>query len=639
MELSLAVFFRSSSAYDVLRSSGFQLPHPSSLRRQFSTVLSGVGFCPQLREMLRLRTLALAGHERRVTLSLDGMAVTKSLTYKHNKDQLVGMVDCGVYHRSQEIADQGVVVMVRGLTLKWKQVFGYFVTRHNMATYVLQSVIADAVKLLKAVGLYVDAIVMDQESSQWKWMKDMGVSVDRPFVYHHDVQSFVVPDPPHLIKSLRNNLLTKDISFVLEGKEMTATWQHIEQVHVIDSQHKLHLAPKLKDGHFVLQRGKKMKVILACQIFSHSVAVAIKLLVERSLMPAEALDTAAFVEKVNSMWDFIDSHSLTAPPGKKAVTRNDFDADQARFRDFAEFVKTWKFSKRRSIPSHQGWLLALSGLEQLSHKLLVEEKIMTHLCLRKCNQDHVENLHSQIRHYNGFNDHPSVPAYVNALRCLSCSSSVSELLDKTISSGSNCLPDGEHGERTPDPPAPSVAPNESQTECHFASFFPSDDAQHSTSSSVPELQSVEKDLVEYIAGSVVKSCMTKIGCSQCVGKITASASAPSSATPPTLTTLKEFKPGALTHVSQELRKVMELFESHYRIMTTGGLPLSSPQGTILSKFKMVQPDSSFPACECRDTILAAYCKLRIFWDVRLFNQTLKAQKRGSELNKDKKLNM
>jgi hypothetical protein len=254
MELSLAVFFRSSSAYDVLRSSGFQLPHPSSLRRQFSTVLSGVGFCPQLREMLRLRTLALAGHERRVTLSLDGMAVTKSLTYKHNKDQLVGMVDCGVYHRSQEIADQGVVVMVRGLTLKWKQVFGYFVTRHNMATYVLQSVIADAVKLLKAVGLYVDAIVMDQESSQWKWMKDMGVSVDRPFVYHHDVQSFVVPDPPHLIKSLRNNLLTKDISFVLEGKEMTATWQHIEQVHVIASQHKLHLAPKLKDGHFVLQR-------------------------------------------------------------------------------------------------------------------------------------------------------------------------------------------------------------------------------------------------------------------------------------------------------------------------------------------------------------------------------------------------
>lgn len=86
-------------------------------------------------------------------------------------------------------------------------------------------------------------------------------------------------------------------------------------------------------------------------------------------------------------------------------------------------------------------------MKKLRAKLLVAEKLLSHLCLRKCNQDHVENLHSQIRGYNGFNDHPSVTAYINALRCLSCSFSTSELLDQTMSSGANCVPDGEHGDQ------------------------------------------------------------------------------------------------------------------------------------------------------------------------------------------------
>lgn len=36
MELCLAVYFRSNAAYAVLRSVGFQLPHPRTLRRRFS---------------------------------------------------------------------------------------------------------------------------------------------------------------------------------------------------------------------------------------------------------------------------------------------------------------------------------------------------------------------------------------------------------------------------------------------------------------------------------------------------------------------------------------------------------------------------------------------------------------------------
>ncbi|KAL8599934.1 hypothetical protein ACOMHN_057711 [Nucella lapillus] len=120
------------------------------------------------------------------------------------------------------------------------------------------------------------------------------------------------------------------------------------------------------------------------------------------------------------MWDFVDSHSLSAPVGKKSVTRSDFEGDQVRFACFSNFVESWCFTNPKNgklasnIPSHKEWLLVLSAMKGLSQKLIMEKEVLTHLCLRKCNQDPVENLHSQIRGYNGFNDHPTLPAYVNA---------------------------------------------------------------------------------------------------------------------------------------------------------------------------------------------------------------------------------
>ncbi|KAL8568169.1 hypothetical protein ACOMHN_027692 [Nucella lapillus] len=152
MELCLAVYFRSTFAYAVLRSVGFQLPHPRTLRRHFSTVLTGVGLCQSLFEMMRSRTLALEEHEKRVTLSLDGMTVTKALTYSHHRDELVGFVNCGEHHQSDEIADQAILVMIRGLTLKWKQVLGYFVAKHNLATPTLTAINSEIVRTVTGIA-------------------------------------------------------------------------------------------------------------------------------------------------------------------------------------------------------------------------------------------------------------------------------------------------------------------------------------------------------------------------------------------------------------------------------------------------------------------------------------------------------
>ena len=170
MDLCLSIFFRSTSAYSVLRSSGFLLPHPTTLRRQYSKVMRSVGICPVLMDMLKICALTLQDHEKCITLALDGMTLTQAFEYNKNSDEVSGFVNCGKYGQSPTVANQGILLMVRGLTLKWKQIIGFFISKHNLNTSVLGQIISDAVSELKQIGFYVDGIVMDQESSQWKWV-------------------------------------------------------------------------------------------------------------------------------------------------------------------------------------------------------------------------------------------------------------------------------------------------------------------------------------------------------------------------------------------------------------------------------------------------------------------------------------
>ncbi|GFN93250.1 transposable element p transposase [Plakobranchus ocellatus] len=447
--------------------------------------------------------------------SLDGMAVREGISYQKHSDTLVGFADYGSQEESNTNipADQGVVLMIRGLTLRWKQVIGYYLTRHNISTCTLKNIIFDAVKQLTSLGLSVEALVMDQESLQWKFIKDVGVSIEKPyFTAVEDKKCHIIPDPPHLIKNLRNNFKTKDIFYVLHGVKGKARWNHLEQLYKLNRSNHIHAVPHLQDDHFLLPQGKKM-VILACQILSDSVASALKFYVCKNLLPPEVKETADFIEMVNSMWDFIDSHSLSAPTGKKPVSVRTYEEDMERFDFFYAFVSSFKFvrtgdGKEIKLPSHCGWLLALKSLKALSTHLLKEEKILTHLCLRKCNQDHVENLHSQIRNYKGFNDHPKAESYINALRCLACSSSTTELLDKTISAGANCLSDKEASPYT-------ISPPDAVT---YKSFSARQTDLEESNSEGPTLEwelgvlelegkqlgEVEKEIVNYIAGSVVR---------------------------------------------------------------------------------------------------------------------------------------
>ena len=56
---------------------------------------------------------------------------------------------------------------MRGLTLIWKQIIGYYPVKHSVKGEYLDQIIADAVNALQETGLSTYVMVMHQESSQW----------------------------------------------------------------------------------------------------------------------------------------------------------------------------------------------------------------------------------------------------------------------------------------------------------------------------------------------------------------------------------------------------------------------------------------------------------------------------------------
>lgn len=68
------------------------------------------------------------------------------------------------------VADQGVILMVRSLTLNWKQVINYVFWNHNVSASSSGELITWSLYAIHQSGLIVKCTVMYQESSHWKWL-------------------------------------------------------------------------------------------------------------------------------------------------------------------------------------------------------------------------------------------------------------------------------------------------------------------------------------------------------------------------------------------------------------------------------------------------------------------------------------
>ena len=158
------------------------------------------------------------------------------------------------------------VIFARGLVHNWKQPI-YTAFDEAMKKEKLFFGITE----MENRGAKIIQIVSDMGGSNRGLWRELGVSAQRPFFEHPLDESriiFVMADPPHLIKLVRNNLLTHGFDLPLGGQINRELFEklHSRQGGEFKPVH------KLTDLHLFCEGNDRQRVHLATQLLSHEVA-------------------------------------------------------------------------------------------------------------------------------------------------------------------------------------------------------------------------------------------------------------------------------------------------------------------------------------------------------------------------------
>lgn len=149
----------------------------------------------------------------------------------------------------------------------------------------------------------------DQGLNNKSVLPSLVVSVTQPYFDVDDAHVYYMFDPPHLIKNIRNNF--KKSGFIIDGKFIE--WKYVEKFYDFDSCCRLCLAPKLTRDHIDVPPFSTMRVRLATQLLSQTVAAGLHTYCQLGKIHSKGVHTAEFVEQMDLLFDCFNSSHLSSP--------------------------------------------------------------------------------------------------------------------------------------------------------------------------------------------------------------------------------------------------------------------------------------------------------------------------------------
>ena len=172
-------------------------------------------------------------------------------------------------------------------------------------------------------------------------------------------------DPPHLLKSIRNNLKATGYINQLNGKFVM--WKWVVQTYNKDSPSGLlKMLPKINDMHIDLPPFKNMSVKLAAQVLSHSMGAAMSAMIHLDEISNDAATTATFLKTLDTLFDIFNSKFFdTAKEFHRPINIGDPESvleELGRLKIYMSHVETMSSGNVACI---KGWLQNIEALTQL----------------------------------------------------------------------------------------------------------------------------------------------------------------------------------------------------------------------------------------------------------------------------------
>lgn len=407
--LTQNIYYVSRNSYLFLKYKlKFNLPHESTILNWTPIKDLQPGFCNSGYNMFKKKCETLRQIDKEnVVMLFDEASIREELRYNSRLDLIDGFEDEGFY-RSDVLGQKVCVFMIKGIFSNFSLVLNYFISAKGLDGDCLGNIIIENIKELQKIGVFVKIIVCDQGSGNRKVFSVLGVTPAAPYFWFNETKIFCIYDFPHLLKSLRNNLLTSDLSTpdgIVSFKVLKELWE-------LEQGASTRLCPKLSRQHLEPTHFEKMKVKLATQIFSKTVQAAIRAICHtegfKKCSTDLALSTADFIKKIDKVFDCMNSQSLYGDNSYRSAIQ----IGNVPYEYIKEFLSYWEDVKfldsKKQVHFLKGFKISLNAILQYVDETFNTESNNFFLMTRLVTQDKLENYFSILRQKGGYNRNPSV---------------------------------------------------------------------------------------------------------------------------------------------------------------------------------------------------------------------------------------
>ncbi|CAH2085875.1 unnamed protein product [Euphydryas editha] len=400
----------------------FALPGQSCLDKLLNCVPLKPGINKHLFESLKKMAQKQTDEDNISLLLFDEMSIRKHLHYNCKLEQIQGFQDHGNHGRNEQIATKALVFMLTGLRKKWKQPIAFYFSHALTAdrmTVILKEILIECFDS----GINVVATVCDLSTVNIKVLRTLGATTREPYFSLAGREIVAILDPPHLLKCTRNLVMKHDVECTTDFQcsdqiiKGIVKWSHIKKFYNLDKNNPNFVyAPALTDQHINPNVKQQMRVKLAAQVFSHSIAAGLLVKIAKNELPNEAHATASFVSKFDELFDAVNADSPDLRRGKRHSTNLTSRSPHiALFNEMRRFISSMKYLGSKTIPpSQQGWIHTLNAIERLWNNL--QAKNIKSLSTRRLNQDPLENCFGCIRYNCGCNYNPTIEQFVAGVK-------------------------------------------------------------------------------------------------------------------------------------------------------------------------------------------------------------------------------
>lgn len=297
-------------------------------------------------------------------------------------------------------------------------------------------------------------------------------------------------------------------------------WQYIVELEKLQSEEGVTIANKITKKH-IHYGNQKMKVKLAAQTFSNSVADALEYVKDKYPQFKGCEATIKYIKMVNDAYDILNSRNLIARGYKRGLCSSNANDVMKKLDEVSKYISnltvnqdgTTKVVDTEYRTGFVGFLVAIKSFRGLYDDYIVNSDRLRFLLAYKFSQDNIETLFSVIRSKGGFNDAPNTVQFQATIKrllvqheirasvyanCTDWSDTVWLNVSVTklnTTSKTNRIQDNQDNQENQDP-------IDEMDEEQQANFIP--------------LSCMTTDVVIYISGFVERTLKKKIKCPECL---------------------------------------------------------------------------------------------------------------------------